>query len=62
MIFDRIVRTSDHHFGHSSPRIAKLFVTIDDKRFLFQRPMGFGDGRIEVIVPTFATLFADASF
>lgn len=61
MIFDGIVRSTGQQFGNFRPLIAPLFVRLINNFILIFGPCSFLDIRIQMIVPSFAALFSNAT-
>lgn len=61
MILDCIVCSARHVLGDLCPLIAIHRVVFDDIVLLLLRPRLFGDARVEMIVPSFATLLANST-
>lgn len=61
MILDGIVGSSRQKFGDFGPLITNGFMTLQDLAILFHAPCFFANGGIQIVVPSFTTLFPRAS-
>ena len=62
MVLNGIVGTAGQAFGNVGPTVAHtVLLGLEDDTILGFRPGSFRDGGVEVIMPSFSTLFADSS-
>ena len=61
MILDGVVSSSWEHFGHFGPLVAVGGVCQKQDPLLVRHPFDLEDTRVEVIVPSFSALLAEAS-
>ena len=61
MILDGVVCSSWEHFGHFGPLVAVGGVCQKQDPLLVRHPFDLEDTRVEVIVPSFSALLAEAS-
>jgi len=61
MILDGVVRASRQELGNEGPLVAVLAVRFQDHAIFFGCPWRLADVGVQMVMPPFTTLFADAS-
>lgn len=60
-VFDVVVGSSWEVFSYLGPLVAKLFMSLNNFPIFLRSPLILLDIRVEMIVPSLATLFTDPS-